>query len=97
MSIESETNELARRTGLHLREARLRRRWTTHDLARKLGVSERTVRKVEKGETSVAVGTVLSACVLLDVDFTREVSEHVLGKRAGRPRAPGIAPAETDF
>lgn len=96
MSLASEVDGLAGSLGLHVREARLRRRWTTHELAAKIGVSERTVRKVEQGAISVAVGTVLSACVLLDVDLEREVSAHVRTKRAPR-RAPDIARSETDF
>ena len=87
---------MATEVGLRVREARVRRRLTTHDLAYKLKISERTVRKVEKGDPSVKLGTVLSACVLLDLDFTAPLQAHSATKRVGR-RAPEIAASETDF
>lgn len=96
MSLASEVDGLAGELGLRVRTARVRRGWTARDLATKLGVSERTVRKLEKGEISVAFGTALTACVLLDVDFASELSRHAARKRA-RPRAPDISASETDF
>ncbi len=96
MSLQSEVETLGTTLGLHVRAARLRRQWTTDDLANKLRVSERTVRKVEKGDPSVAFGTMLAACLLMGVDFQQEVSAHVATKRVGR-RAPDIAASETDF
>lgn len=97
MSLESETEALAAELGQRVRDARQRRRWTTEVVAGKLGISERTVRKLEKGEASVSLATALSACVLLDVDFTRAVDEHVMTKRVRHRPAPDIAPSETDF
>lgn len=97
ISLGSEVQHLAASVGLRVREARQRRRWNAEELAGKLGISERTLRKLEKGNISVSFGSVLSACVLLDVDFTRDVDEHVMRKRVSRPRAPDIAPSETDF
>jgi len=97
MALRDEVESIAADVGRRVREARQRRRWTTQVLADKLEVSERTVRKVEKGEASVAFATVLAACVLLDVDFSREVDAHVMNKRVRRPAAPDIAPSETDF
>lgn len=97
MSVGDEVKALAASLGLRVRAGRQRRRWTVVQLADKLGVSERTVRKLEKGSPSVAMGTALAACILLDVDFTAEVDGHVMSKRVARPRAPDIAPSETDF
>jgi transcriptional regulator with XRE-family HTH domain len=94
--LRSEVQRVALELGLRVRAARVRRRWTAQDLADKLDVSERTVRKLEKGEISVALGTALAACVLLDVDFEAELNRHVARKRA-RPRAPEISASETDF
>jgi len=96
MSLQSEVEALAGELGLRVRAARIRRGWTARDLAAKLGVSERTVRKLEKGAISVGFGTALTAGVLLDVDFASELSRHVAHKRA-RPRAPDISATETDF
>lgn len=97
MSVDDEVGAVAGELGLRVRAGRQRRRWTVVQLADKLGVSERTVRKLEKGNASVALGTALAACVLLDVDFSGTVDAHVMSKRVGRPRAPDIAPSETDF
>ena len=97
MSLKDEVLAIAADVGGRIREARQRRRWTVDVLAEKLEVSERTLRKVEKGDPSVAFATVLAACALLDVDFSREVDAHVMNKRVRRPAAPDIAPSETDF
>lgn len=90
MSLRTETEALAVTLGLRVRSARQQRRWTAQDLAAKLDVSERTVRKVEKGETSVALGTVLAACVILSVEFGHEVDAQVARKRVVRPRASSL-------
>jgi transcriptional regulator with XRE-family HTH domain len=50
-----------------VRAARLRRRWTVAELAERVGVSRPTIVKVERGDPSVAIGTVFEAAVLLGV------------------------------
>ena len=97
MSRAREVEALAAEVGHRVREARQRRRFTTQVLAEKLGISERTVRKIEKGDTSVSFASVLCACVLLDLDFTRAIDEHAMNKRVRRPVASDITPSETDF
>jgi len=50
-----------------IRAARLRRGWTLRHLAERVGVSEPTIIKVERGDPTVAVGTMLEAAVLVGV------------------------------
>ena len=61
------TREAARLLGSQVRVARLRRRWTVKDLAARVGVSEVTMRKVERGDLSVALGTAFEAASLVGV------------------------------
>ncbi|WP_419842962.1 helix-turn-helix domain-containing protein [Candidatus Poriferisodalis sp.] len=46
---------------------RRERRWTLAELAQRAGVSETTLRKVERGDLSVALGTALQAAALVGV------------------------------
>jgi transcriptional regulator with XRE-family HTH domain len=61
------TVEAARLLGSRVRLARKRRRWTITQLAERIGVSETTVRKVERGDSSVALGTAFEAATLVGV------------------------------
>ncbi|MGD9704737.1 MAG: helix-turn-helix transcriptional regulator [Acidimicrobiia bacterium] len=50
-----------------IRAARLRRGWTVRELAERVGVSQPTIIKVERGDPTVAIGTMLEAAVLVGV------------------------------
>ena len=50
-----------------IRTARLRRGWTVRELAERVGVSQPTMIKVERGDPTVAVGTMLEAATLVGV------------------------------
>ncbi len=97
MSLNSEATTVAQNLGRNIRVARQRGRWTTHELADKLGVSERTVRNVEHGRTSVSLDTYLRACILLDVDLLETTHEHIMQKRVRHPMRAVISPEEVDF
>ncbi len=60
-------SEAARLLGRRVALARRERRWTIAELAERVGSSETTVRKVERGDPSVALGTVFEAAVLVGV------------------------------
>ena len=47
--------------------ARRERRWTLAELAERVGVSAVTMRKVERGDPSVALGTAFEAAALVGV------------------------------
>ena len=55
-----EVRKASRDLGINLRVARKRRRMLQSELAQKAGVSEKTIRRLEKGDDGVSVGNVLS-------------------------------------
>ena len=99
-----EVSEAARELGMNVRIARKRRRLLQGELARKAGVSEKTVRRLEKGEDGVSMGNVLSVLWALGLLPTAralaspETDEH--GKTLELARLPervrGSAP-DNDF
>lgn len=78
--------EAARLLGALVRQGRHDRRWTQRDLAERVGVSEVTLGKVERGDPGVALGTALEAAALVGVPlFGAEASEV----RASREQVEG--------
>jgi transcriptional regulator with XRE-family HTH domain len=61
------TLEATKALGLEIARSRRQRRWTAADLAERAGVSLVTLRKVERGDPTVAIGTVFDIAVLLGV------------------------------
>lgn len=87
------TIEAARLLGSRIRLGRKERRWTVSQLAERVGVAHVTMSKVERGDLSVAVGTVFEAAAvvgvpLFDPDRTRRSLEadRVAGRFALLPR-----------
>jgi transcriptional regulator with XRE-family HTH domain len=62
----SETEAVLSRWGLRLRNARLQRNDTMATFAQRLGVSERTVRAMERGVPTIQIGIWLNALWILD-------------------------------
>ncbi|MBK5219301.1 MAG: helix-turn-helix transcriptional regulator [Thermoleophilia bacterium] len=98
------TLEAARLLGLRVRQARLDRRWTVQELADRVGVSVVTMRKVERGSPTVALGAAFEAAALVgvplfDEDQARRSLEAarvedrlaVLPQSARKPRRPDDA------
>lgn len=61
------TVEAARLLGRRIALARRERRWTIAELAKRVGCSAATMGKVERGDPSVALGTVFEAAALVGV------------------------------
>ena len=61
------TNEALSILATAIRTARLRRVWTIRELAERVGVSQPTIIKVERGDPTVAAGTMLEAATLVGV------------------------------
>ncbi len=61
------TLEAVRLLGSRVRLGRRERRWTVVELAERVGVSPVTIRKVEKGDPTVALGTAFEAAALVGV------------------------------
>lgn len=51
--------------GANIRVARLKRRFSIKDFAVRMGVSEGTVMRLEKGDAGVGIGTLAMACLVL--------------------------------
>ena len=53
--------------GAQIKLARKQRRWSEAELAERMGVSRETVRQIEAGALTVAIGTVFEAAVICGV------------------------------
>lgn len=51
--------------GSNIKTARIKRRISIEDFAERIGVSKRTVIRLEKGDDGVGVGTLAMACLVL--------------------------------
>lgn len=63
--------------GAQIRAGRIERGWTVEQLAERAGVSEKTVRKVEHGDVSVALGTAFDCATLVGVALFDEDERNV--------------------
>lgn len=61
------TLEAARLLGSRVRLARKERGWTIEQLAERVGVAHVTISKVERGDLTVAVGTMFEAAAITGV------------------------------
>lgn len=53
--------------GLEVARSRRQRRWTAASLAERAGISVNTLRKIERGDPTVAMGTVFDVATLVGV------------------------------
>jgi transcriptional regulator with XRE-family HTH domain len=68
--------------GLRLRLARKRRRLGTELFSERMGVSRETLRRLEKGDASIAIGTFMRALRVLGLE--RDVDHLALDDELGR-------------
>lgn len=66
------TVEAAKLLGARVRLARRERRWTLQELADRIGVSHVTMRKVERGDLTVALGVAFEAAAVVGVPLFHE-------------------------
>jgi transcriptional regulator with XRE-family HTH domain len=64
--------DAARLLGEQIRMARLQRRWSQRELAQRAGTTIPTLRKVESGDLTVALGTALQIAALVGVPLFYE-------------------------
>ncbi len=64
--------EAARLLGAQIRFARRKRRWSQEELAERVGITARTVYKIEHGDPSVSLGAAFEAAALLGVPLFHE-------------------------
>jgi transcriptional regulator with XRE-family HTH domain len=90
--------EAARLLGAQIRLARRERRWSQEELATRIGITARTVYKIERGDLSVGLGAAFEAAALVGVplfhaersrlsaDLDRVQARSALLPRPGRAR-----------
>lgn len=98
------TVEAVRLLGSRVRQARRERRWTVEELAERVGVSPVTIRKVEKGDLTVALGTAFEAAALVGVALfhhdpvrRRLEAEYATARLAVLPAAVRPSQVDDDF
>jgi transcriptional regulator with XRE-family HTH domain len=98
------TVEAVRLLGSRVRQARREHRWTVEELAERVGVSPVTIRKVEKGDLTVALGTAFEAAALVGVALFhpdpvrwRLEAEYATARLAVLPAAVRSSQVDDDF
>ena len=64
--------------GAMIKSARLEQSFSQADLAHRLNVSRYTVMAIEKGDSSVAVGTLFEACTIIGIPLLAENNNRLL-------------------
>ncbi|MDQ3091184.1 MAG: helix-turn-helix domain-containing protein [Actinomycetota bacterium] len=64
--------EAAQLLGAQIRRARRERRWSQQELADRAGIDRETLRKIERGDLSVGLGTAFEVAVLTGVPLFQE-------------------------
>jgi transcriptional regulator with XRE-family HTH domain len=95
------TLQAVRLLGIEIRRARRERRWTTAELAERVGITRPTLHNIEQGEPTVGVGIAFEAAALLGIPLFRDEPSQlaidadrsrerltVLPQRIRRPRGP---------
>lgn len=93
MSISPVTSEALEILAGSVRAGRIRRGWTVAELAERVGVSVPTLRKVERGDPNVALGTALEAAVLVGVALFGDDPELRHHHLAARQRELALLPS----
>ena len=80
--------------GERMRLARLRRKLSTELFSERVGVSRETLRRLEQGDPSIAIGTYMSALRVLglDKDIDTLAQDDVLGRKLQDLDLPRPAP-----
>jgi transcriptional regulator with XRE-family HTH domain len=63
------TQEASRLLGAQIRLGRIQRRFSQAELAERVGVSTETMRKIERGDLGVALGSVFEAAAIAGVSL----------------------------
>lgn len=100
------TRDAARLLGAQILQGRHERRWSAEELANRVGISRRTLSKIEHGDPSVGLGVALEAARLVGVPLFHEDRDELKAELARhrdrlsllpqRVRAPS-GPVDDDF
>jgi transcriptional regulator with XRE-family HTH domain len=95
-SLLPRVSRLLRRYGDHLKLARLRRKYSAEMVAQRAGISRKTLSRVEKGDSAVALGIYarVMQVLRLEDDLAKLAADDPLGRKlqdialSPRSRAP---------
>lgn len=68
-TVSTSAQEAIRALGVSIKAARLRRGWSVLGLAERVGTTPTTIGKIERGNTGVAIGTVIEAARIVGIDL----------------------------
>ena len=68
-TVSTSAQEAILTLGASIKAARLRRGWSVRALAERVGTTPTTIGKVERGNTGVAIGTVIEAARIVGIDL----------------------------
>lgn len=86
-SYTRQTLEAVQLFGTEISQARRERRWTSEELAERAGIGRTTLWKIERGDPSVAIGTVFEVATLVGLPlFGVEASDLGALVRSSRDR-----------
>jgi len=71
-SYSPHTKDVAGLLGSQIQQGRRARRWSTEELAKRVGISRPTLGKIERGDPSVGLGAALEAARLVGVPLFTE-------------------------
>jgi transcriptional regulator with XRE-family HTH domain len=74
---------ILRQLGSNIRTARLRRRFTTVQVAERAGITRQTLYSIEKGEPTVGLGNYAKTLMVLGLekDLLQVAADDVLGRK----------------
>lgn len=75
------TREAMKYLGVEVTARRKERRWTEAQLAERAGISRTTLRKVEQGDPTVAIGTAFDVATLVGVTLFHDTAAQVARDR----------------
>jgi transcriptional regulator with XRE-family HTH domain len=87
-SLSKTTVEIIAVLGEQVQAARRVRKWPAAELAQRAGISENTLRSIERGAPTVAIGSYLEVAVILGVPLYGDVEARDVLRAAVRGRLP---------
>ncbi|MFV2060138.1 MAG: helix-turn-helix domain-containing protein [Gammaproteobacteria bacterium] len=78
INLSKQTQLSLRTLGAMIKAARLEQSFSQADLAHRLNISRYTVMALEKGDPSVAIGTVFEACTIIGIPLLAENTNRLL-------------------
>jgi transcriptional regulator with XRE-family HTH domain len=90
ISLLPATRRILDELGRNIRLARLRRRFSASQVAERAGISRPTLRSVERGDPSVALGAYASVllCLGLEKDLSLVAKDDLLGRKIQDAQLP---------